>query len=638
MIPSQKLFTRCRSLFFHRLHALTFLFGLGLGFICFSTNLAAQPVSKRNWSASQQEAAPVSDEKPKVISLFFPTKSCHPSFISERLRFASLGTSLTDADVVGAVRDSLGTSGTLFQVVRLTGQGRFSGKYFQSRFIKPKDMTPFLYCEQLSIEVNKGVIPFNTLDVARENQLAAGLQQPSGWNAAQNTAALPSNNGNPGSPPPNGMVPTTGFPPTNTSTRKKPNVFFECAAANPGASTTLNPCTSLERLTNLFKQSYNNVNYATANSTAQLVIRTLIEEQASETRFQMSLLGRDELRGKDSTLVFRQLKGEPIEALQMNLFATLMPSLEYYIQLMPFETASNVAPRDKWNNWSFSENVDGNVNISSFFKFATFSNSLKGSRATEKWFTEFNIRGQYQFTSSSLPLRTFVPGSNPPRDTTIVQTSSTEYTAYDVNLIAARTLSARWHPGIIVRSFSNPSLNQKSNTLFLAGFEMNVFPNDAGGQTDLRIRYLVGPIYSEYLKETVVCVGAGDAKKCRTEELLLHNMFALSMVLNKPWGSIFGSIQGTQFFDSVYPEFRIQAFGNASLRLTPKVSMNLSANISRSNSVFRFQPGSGTDLSSLLSNQDPVRFGVNFGIIYAFGASAFSFNNRRFLNAVQSSF
>ena len=137
------------------------------------------------------------------------------------------------------------------------------------------------------------------------------------------------------------------------------------------------------------------------------------------------------------------------------------------------------------------------------------------------------------------------------------------------------------------------------------------------------VQYTVGGNYHDYTEVTIYE---------KTEQGLLDHKLDTSFSQRQPWGSVFGSVDFTQYLTDP-DKYRLSAFGEASVRLFKGFSFSIFGEASRTRDQINLRRGEATT-EEILVRQRQLASGynyyMNFSVNYSFGSIFNNIVNPRF--------
>ncbi len=262
---------------------------------------------------------------------------------------------------------------------------------------------------------------------------------------------------------------------------------------------------------------------------------------------------------------------------------------------------------DKWNNWVFRVNANGNFNGEKQYDNFGVSGGFNIDRVTEKWKIESGLwtnyrKGNYYF-----------------EEDTVVSIRKSTW----IDVSAVRSISDHFSVGLFTSSFSSIFNNYRVNLTVTPAIEYNFFPYSESTKRQIRVVYKVGARHNAYHEETIYN---------RMEETLLFQDLGIAAEFQEKWGSINGSVTGSHYFHNVDIN-RVNFRLGLNLRLFKGFSWRISGNLALIHDQISLPLGDASEEDVLLSQrqlQTGYRFWANTGFSYTFGSIYNSVVNPRF--------
>jgi hypothetical protein len=108
----------------------------------------------------------------------------------------------------------------------------------------------------------------------------------------------------------------------------------------------------------------------------------------------------------------------------------------------------------------------------------------------------------------------------------------------------------------------------------------------------------------------------------RLAETRMRHQLQIGTQIQQPWGQVFGSVSGVQYFHDLRLH-RIDTFAGFTLRLVRGLELSVFSDFARIKEQFGLPAGGLTDEEILLqrrARETDYRYGVNFSLSYRFGS------------------
>ncbi|MDG1332226.1 MAG: hypothetical protein P8P74_07840 [Crocinitomicaceae bacterium] len=367
------------------------------------------------------------------------------------------------------------------------------------------------------------------------------------------------------------------------------------------------------------KQEMTSLSYVRDRLLADVHVQLLSQNTGSGgDMYTFFFFGQNELKGINDTLTMSTDMNNTRDEIRRKQIRTMELGLVKYMIKKGYEDQISLTylggdaeatelAEDKWNNWVFRVNANGNFSGEKQYDNFGVSGGFNIDRVTEKWKIESGLwtnyrRGNYYF-----------------EDTTVVNIQKSTW----IDVSAVRSISDHFSLGLFTSSFSSIFNNYQVNLTATPAIEYNFFPYSESTQRQIRVVYKVGVRHNEYHEETIYN---------RTEETLLFQDLGIAAEFQEKWGSINGSVTGSHYFHNVDIN-RVNFRLGLNLRLFKGFSWRISGNLALIHDQISLPLGDASEEDILLSQrqlQTGYRFWANTGFSYTFGSIYNSVVNPRF--------
>jgi hypothetical protein len=313
----------------------------------------------------------------------------------------------------------------------------------------------------------------------------------------------------------------------------------------------------------------NFVNYVRDPVDAQIfVLVTTQYTGGGGTRFTLNLLGRQDLTGRNDTLVYISRQGDTYDEIRRGLTQALKLGLVGYaarsalaerIQITyeapPGQPDGTRQRHDPWDYWVFSTGMSGNFSGEQSRLTTSLYGSLSANRTTEKWKLSFGLSAQYSHTVQTIS-----------GDTAVATDTHSE----SLGSLAVRSLGGHWAAGLRASVSASTYYNQTIDLRLLPAIEYNVFPYSEATRHTLTIQYALGVDAVRYREPTIYDRTAAVRP--------LHTLRALYNA-SQPWGAANASVQGSQYLNDL-SKMSLGLAGNLDFRVFRGLSLGVHASVS----------------------------------------------------------
>jgi hypothetical protein len=188
---------------------------------------------------------------------------------------------------------------------------------------------------------------------------------------------------------------------------------------------------------------------------------------------------------------------------------------------------------------------------------------------------------------------------------------------FEAEAISVWSLGTHWSAGLYAEASSSSRLNQDLSIVFAPAIEYNLYPYDESTRRQILFTYHVGPAYYDYEELTLFGV---------TQETLVQQTLDISAAFRQPWGEVFGSLEGSNYFHD-FALHRLDLFTGIDVRLFRGFSLEVDGNVARIKDQIYLRAGRLTPEEILLGLRErgtDYEYELELGFSYSFGSV---FNN-----------
>ena len=263
---------------------------------------------------------------------------------------------------------------------------------------------------------------------------------------------------------------------------------------------------------------------------------------------------------------------------------------------------------DPWNLWIFRINASGSYDAESRQENRQLRTGFTATRVSPKWMQRYS--GNF---------------NNRRREFDLSDGSQFIDDRYDwgVNWRVVYSIAQNWSLGVRGNVGRNTRNNQSFWGQMNPAMEYSFFPYEEATRRSLTAFYEIGPVYREYLEETLLG---------RNEELRGQQALTVDFSQRQAWGNASIRMSASAYLhDSDL--YNLSLRGNLRFRITRGLELNMGASYSKvADQVFL----SGEDLTDearlleLQTQQTDFQARLNFGFSYQFGSIYNNVVNNRF--------
>ena len=257
----------------------------------------------------------------------------------------------------------------------------------------------------------------------------------------------------------------------------------------------------------------------------------------------------------------------------------------------------NGDPEDPWNQWVFEVGGGGDIGLEEAEKEYEVEGALEAERVTAAWKVAFELESEYE-------LDVFEQDEEEIR-------SVSQDTDFDADVV--KSLGPHWGAGVSGTAFSRTFTNTDLAMRLEPAVEYNVFPYAISDQKELTVTYQVGPEHRNYTEVTIF------GKQAQTA---VRQSLRVQLDLNRPWGSVFASLQGGHYFFDLKRN-RAQLFTGLDVQLVEGLSVFSSFNVELIQDQL-YLPSGDASLDEVLLRRRALatnyQLDASFGLSYTFGS------------------
>ena len=362
-------------------------------------------------------------------------------------------------------------------------------------------------------------------------------------------------------------------------------------------------------------------------------VHVLLSTQATGgggREYTFNFIGLRDLAGVSDTLRYVSAQGATSDDLRKGILRTLKLGLVRYLARTPaaerlqvsyVEAPAGSAPKaapthDPWNYWVFRARANGNFNGESSQRFSNLGASFSADRLTKGWKFNNSVRVNYSESKFKFP-------------------DGTDFSSYSrsngLSHLAVKSLSDHWSAGERLSTGSSTYQNMRRSFRFAPAVEYNIFPYSQSTSKQLTFQYSAG-INSFHYRDTTIFEKINEV---RPDETLSG-----SIGMTQPWGSVSGSIQGSNYLDD-FSKRRLELFNSMNARLFKGFSFNMFGSLSLVRDQLSIAKGKASEQEILLQRRQlatSYNYFVGIGLTYTFGSIFNNVVNPRFEGASGSFF
>ena len=256
------------------------------------------------------------------------------------------------------------------------------------------------------------------------------------------------------------------------------------------------------------------------------------------------------------------------------------------------------AATDPWNFWTFRLRTGGYLRGERQQNIRSFNGTVTANRTTEAF--KLDVSAFAQTSRSAYTLSDGIEYVSPSA-------------SYSADVLVVWSLGPHWSVGGTVDASRSTFSNQDLSLSAGPAIEYDLFPYDESTRKKLTFMYSVQPVHFNWEETTVTG---------RLAETRMRHQLQIGTQIQQPWGQVFGSVSGVQYFHDLRLH-RIDTFAGFTLRLVRGLELSVFSDFARIKEQFGLPAGGLTDEEILLqrrARETDYRYGVNFSLSYRFGS------------------
>lgn len=359
------------------------------------------------------------------------------------------------------------------------------------------------------------------------------------------------------------------------------------------------------------------VNYVRDRKVADVHIMVTSQRTGSGGReYTMHFLGQNGYNRFSDTLTYVSMtdntrdetRSGQVETMKLGLipFVSKTP-LSKFIKIDYKPPVKEEVVEDKWNQWVFRTRLSGNLNGQKSFNYDRISGSFSASRVTPDWKIDFDL--DYRVSNDE-----FDTGDT-------ITKSSIKSKSFDGLIV--KSLGEHWSVGGRFDISSSTFRNYKLRGLVYPGIEFNLFPYSESTRKQLLILYSLGFSYNIYQDSTIYN---------KIEERLLGHNLNIAMEFTQKWGSIYASIDWTNYFHD-WSKNNLSSFISLNIRVAKGLQIGIGGGASIIHDQLSLVKGGASTEEILLRRKEletSYSYFSRFSVSYTFGSIYNNVVNPRF--------
>ncbi len=266
------------------------------------------------------------------------------------------------------------------------------------------------------------------------------------------------------------------------------------------------------------------------------------------------------------------------------------------------------APVDRWNYWTFSVGMSGNMNLRETSENMRFNPRFSADRVTEDWKLGFETNLNLVRNS-----RTLSDGREI-RD---------DRDDWEIEGLIVRSMSGHFSSGFAFGGENSVSDNRDARISFTPALEYNFYPYLEANRRQFTVQYTAGVEHSNYIEETIF--------NQFSETRPVHAM-QVRYSAREQWGNAGLGVEYEQYLNDA-DLYSAGVNGNLNLRITRGLELQMFGNASWVHNEIHIPLSSISDEDILLGRVDlpsAYQYNGSVGLSYRWGSSFTNIVNTRF--------
>ena len=386
-----------------------------------------------------------------------------------------------------------------------------------------------------------------------------------------------------------------------------------------GAAKIFIDCNSCDM--NYIRQEIPYVNYVRDVREAQVYILITSQDAGSGgDQYTITYQGQGEFKGMNDTLIYTSNPDETSSIIREKKTNLLKMGLMRYVAKTPLFNEIEIRHNaeleeeqvvDKWNNWVFELSTEPQYQSEEANKELELQNSINITKVTPEIKVDIGLDQFYN-------RERFIEYDE---DDTIRSTYITSEKSMEGLIV--KSLGDYWSAGLWWSLSSSTRGNYRFKTELFPAIEYDIFPYSEATHRQLRFIYGAGLQDNKYIDSTIYN---------RSKEDLYKQLLIIAFQVQKKWGSINLSLEGSNYFHD-FSKNRLELNTSVRLRIFKGLSLQINGGIAHINDQLNLKRGDITEAERMLRLRELAtryRFEGGLEITYTFGSIYNNVVNPRF--------
>lgn len=373
---------------------------------------------------------------------------------------------------------------------------------------------------------------------------------------------------------------------------------------------------------NYTRQQIPYVNYVRDVKEAQVYVLVTTQDAGSGGKqYTITFQGQDKYIGMNDTLVYTSNPDETSTIIREKKTNLMKMGLMRFVAKTPVFSEIEITHNsnleeeqviDKWNNWVFELSTEPVFQSEEANKQLELRNSLNISKITE----DFKLQiAMDQFFNRER----FIEYANTDSVETEIYTTSEK----SIENLFVKSLGDHWSAGLKWSLGSSTRENYRFATELLPSIEYDIYPYSEATHRQLRVLYSAGVQYNSYVDSSIYF---------KTKEDLYKQALSVAFQVQKKWGSINLSLEGSNYFHD-FSKNRIELMAEINLRIFKGLSLQIDGGVAHISDQLNLRKGNISEAERLLKLTEiatKYRFEGGIELTYTFGSIYNNVVNPRF--------
>lgn len=326
--------------------------------------------------------------------------------------------------------------------------------------------------------------------------------------------------------------------------------------------------------------------------------------------YQIALIGQKKYQGQDEKVTYASSPDATSDMIRLGYTRMIALGLMKYVADTPLAGHLNITydlkdsvdkdrdmVRDRWNSWVYNMALQGDYTSQETYSSMHLESVASATKITPEW--KFDLEGQFYNIQQNYILQ----------DTTIFSHRN----GASLRNLTVKSLGDHWSVGERCYISTDTYSNNRFSWLFQPAIEYDYFPYAESNRKQLVFQYRFGYGYNYYQDTTIYE---------KTREGLFQHQLSAALQVRQPWGSIYTSIQGSNYLHD-WSKNRLIFGTGLSLRIFKGLSLSIMGEAALIHDQLSLPKAGATPEEVLLRQQQiasQYQFDLEFELRYTFGS------------------